>query len=72
MGLFKHLDDDLFACQVCGPSDQCLSATDDEGTKGLLRYTSATGFTALRRHVEDHHKLGHDNLKKTIAERSLV
>ena len=71
MGFDELVEKDIFACLICAPSTQNLSAREKKDKKRLLRYTSASWSTSLRRHVHDHHSKEHANFKKRLAERGM-
>ena len=66
--LYELVEKDIFACRICAPSKQNIPARDKKDSKGLLRYSSASGSTSLQRHFDDHHSKEHANVKKRLAE----
>ena len=68
-GFYELVEKDTFACQICAPCTQNISARNKKDKKGLLHYNSASGSTSLWRHVDDHHPKEHAKIKKRFAER---
>ena len=56
-----------YTCQVCPPLIENVNAKDKKYKKGFMKYSSASGSSSLRHHVEDHHKTPHLNVKKCLC-----
>ena len=71
-GFYKHIEGNTYVCQTCSPLMSNLSSKDKKDRKGFVRYSSAGGASSLRRHVEEHHKSSHENVRKRLREKGVL